>query len=157
MNQTLRIFKIAAVFFAALFVFGCHKDDEDKDTRSSDEKIQSYLSEHNLTATKDSTGLYYIIERTGNGVFMDSTQTTARVYYKGYLTNGGVFDSRLSTPFDAKLSQTIKGWQIGIPLFDKGAKGKLFIPSELGYGASDQGNIPANSVLIFDIEMLNFW
>ncbi|MBI9067463.1 MAG: FKBP-type peptidyl-prolyl cis-trans isomerase [Salinivirgaceae bacterium] len=157
MNLSLRIFKISLIFFAALFVFGCSKDEEDKDTRSSDEKILEYLAEHNIEAIKDTSGLYYYIERQGDGTYMDTTQTTVYLFYKGYFTNGRVFDSRTTSPYGAVLSETVKGWQIGIPLFDKGAKGKLFIPSELGYGPNDYNEIPGNSVLIFDIEVVKFY
>jgi FKBP-type peptidyl-prolyl cis-trans isomerase FkpA len=54
------------------------------------------------------------------------------------------------------LYQLIEGWQIGIPKFGKGGKGKLLVPSRLGYGSSDRGSIPANSTLIFDIELLDW-
>ena len=57
--------------------------------------------------------------------------------------------------FTYALSGLIKGWQIGIPLMKKGGKSTFFIPSELGYGANSTGTFPANSVLIFDIELIN--
>jgi len=47
----------------------------------------------------------------------------------------------------------IQGWQIGLPYFSEGGSGKLLIPSELGYGSQKAGDIPANSVLIFDIQL----
>ncbi|MEI6409778.1 MAG: FKBP-type peptidyl-prolyl cis-trans isomerase [Bacteroidota bacterium] len=54
------------------------------------------------------------------------------------------------------LSSLIKGWQEGIPLLKKGGKGTFFIPSALGYGSQDQGAIPANSVLIFEITLVDY-
>ena len=77
------------------------------------------------------------------------------VVYKGYLTDGNVFDQSKSTGLGISLTNVIKGWQEGIPYFKVGGKGKLLIPSALGYGAQTQGNIPANSVLIFDITLLD--
>jgi FKBP-type peptidyl-prolyl cis-trans isomerase len=47
------------------------------------------------------------------------------------------------------------GWQIGIPMMKEGGKAKLLIPSQLGYGSSNLGVIPPNSVLIFDIELID--
>jgi FKBP-type peptidyl-prolyl cis-trans isomerase FkpA/FKBP-type peptidyl-prolyl cis-trans isomerase FklB len=49
----------------------------------------------------------------------------------------------------------IKGWQIGIPLMKKGGKATFYVPSELGYGGNDMGAIPPNSILIFDIELID--
>ena len=60
-------------------------------------------------------------------------------------------------PYTTSLFNTIRGWQQGIPLFKKNGKGKLLVPSHLGYGSRDFGNIPKNSVLIFDIELLGFF
>jgi len=59
-------------------------------------------------------------------------------------------------PREFSLAGVIKGWQEGIPKIGKNGKIKLMIPSALGYGASEFGSIPANSVLIFDIELDSF-
>ncbi len=80
-----------------------------------------------------------------------------KVKYKGYLTDGTVFDQTtgsLSATFS--LSGLIEGWQEGIPLLKKGGKGTFFLPSALGYGPSGAGSIPPNTVLIFEIELLDF-
>ena len=53
------------------------------------------------------------------------------------------------------LSGVIQGWQEGIPLFKEGGSGILLIPSALGYGSQSVGSIPANSVLIFDINLID--
>jgi peptidylprolyl isomerase len=52
------------------------------------------------------------------------------------------------------LQQVIRGWQEGLPLCKVGAKIVLIVPPDLGYGASAQNKIPANSTLIFNIEVL---
>jgi FKBP-type peptidyl-prolyl cis-trans isomerase len=49
----------------------------------------------------------------------------------------------------------IAGWREGLQLFGKGGKGTLFIPSQLAYGNTPMSGIPANSVLIFDIHLIN--
>ena len=78
------------------------------------------------------------------------------VYYKGYLMDSTVFDqTQTNEPLTLYLYQTIEGWQKGIPLFNEGGKGTLFLPSPLGYGNQTVGEIPANSILIFDIHLLN--
>jgi FKBP-type peptidyl-prolyl cis-trans isomerase len=79
------------------------------------------------------------------------------VKYKGYLTNNQVFDETVgNNSIEFSLSGLIPGWQIGIPLLQRGGKGVFYLPSALGYGSRYAGTIPPNSVLIFDIELLNF-
>ena len=80
------------------------------------------------------------------------------VNYTGRLVDGKIFDSSISRnePFQFVLGaeQVIKGWDEGIIGMKVGGKRTLSIPSELGYGAKDYGPIPANSTLIFDVELL---
>jgi FKBP-type peptidyl-prolyl cis-trans isomerase FkpA len=72
------------------------------------------------------------------------------------LTDGTVFDSSFerNQPVELSLQQVIRGWQEGLPLCKVGAKVVLIIPPDLGYGEASQGKIPANSTLIFNIEIL---
>ena len=77
------------------------------------------------------------------------------VNYKGYLLNKNVFDQS-TKPVQFPLSNLIEGWKICIPLLQKGGKGTFFIPSQLGYGPSGTGSIPGNSVLVFEIELLDW-
>jgi FKBP-type peptidyl-prolyl cis-trans isomerase FkpA len=82
-------------------------------------------------------------------------ESTVTVAYKGYLTDGTVFDESDSNGITFSLRNVIQGWQEGIPLFKEGGSGMLLIPSALGYGSSSQGQIPANSVLIFEITLID--
>ena len=81
------------------------------------------------------------------------------VNYTGTLENGTKFDSSLNpgrTPFRFTVGagQVIKGWDEGLMGMKVGGKRKLTIPPELGYGSRDNGPIPANSTLIYDIDLL---
>lgn len=114
--------------------------------------INSYLTDNDLTAKQHSSGLQYIISKEGNGIY-PSISSTVTVQYSGYLLDGTKFDSGTAT---FPLSNVIQGWQIGIPLFKKGGRGKLLIPSYLAYGSSGTTNIPANSPLIFDVYLISF-
>ncbi len=118
-----------------------------------DSIILSYLQAHSLTAQKDNSGLYYIITEEGNGKYPGSN-SLVKVNYKGYLTDGTVFEDTKGSPANFYINQLIEGWKIGIPLVSEGGKITLFIPSYLGYGNYKVGNIPANSVLIFEIELV---
>lgn len=87
------------------------------------------------------------------------TGDTVTVNYIGTLTNGKKFDSSYDRkqPFTFTLGagQVIQGWDQGVVGMKVGGKRKLTIPPELGYGDAPQGTIPANSTLVFEIELLS--
>lgn len=119
-------------------------------------EIETYLEDNHLTAQVTATGLHYIIEEAGTGG-SPSTSDNVTVKYKGYLLDGSVFDETTGTETASfVLGTLIQGWQEGIPLLQKGGKGKFFIPSKLAYGRSGSGNISPNTPIAFDIELVNF-
>lgn len=82
------------------------------------------------------------------------------VNYVGMLTNGQVFDASANhgtTGFTFPLGagQVIKGWDQGVAGMKVGGKRELIIPASLAYGAQSVGSIPANSTLIFEVELVN--
>jgi FKBP-type peptidyl-prolyl cis-trans isomerase FkpA len=78
------------------------------------------------------------------------------IFYHGFLLDGTEFDGTGEEPATFRLDQLIVGWQIGIPMFGKGGKGKLIIPPGLAYGPNDNGQIPGNSTLMFEIELIDW-
>jgi len=123
-------------------------------TAQNDEDIQAYLTANELVATKTATGLYYHIENQGDGI-MPTPSSTVTVAYKGYFLDGTVFDESDANGLNLSLEQVILGWQEGIPLFNEGGSGILYIPAHLGYGSFNFNGIPGGSVLVFDIELLS--
>lgn len=121
-------------------------DDENK------EEILKYISDNNLNATASDSGLYYVIEEEGTGE-QPNENSNVTVVYKGYFTDGTVFDESDINGVTFNLSQVIPGWTEGLQYFKEGGSGKLLIPSSLGYGRYDDRGIPGGSVLIFDIEL----
>jgi FKBP-type peptidyl-prolyl cis-trans isomerase FkpA len=114
--------------------------------------IQAFKASNGLTTQTTASGLHYIIDVVGTGRQPVDTDTV-RVNYVGTLINGNQFDSGNNASF--RLRDVIQGWQEGIPLFKVGGKGRLIIPSSLAYGGTPQQGIPANSVLIFEVELLS--
>ena len=76
------------------------------------------------------------------------------VNYKGTFTNGTIFDQSQGSPVEFGLGQVIKGWTEGLQLMSPGDTYKLYLHPDLAYGAGSVGQIPPNSVLIFEIELL---
>ena len=129
-------------------------DDQPMDYRSlNDQEIQDYLAENNLQAEKTDSGLYYIITNEGTGEQPTATDDV-RVAYKGYFTNGEVFDQSPAEGRTFNLQNVISGWTEGITYFKEGGSGMLLVPSHLAYGFEDNRGIPGGSVLIFEIELL---
>lgn len=148
------------ILFLGVFFANCNKEEQNltyQEQLEIDEKaIEDYLAANNLSAEIGEFGMRYIIDEAGEGPNPTSTSTVI-VKYKGYLPDGTVFDE--SDAFQTSLGGTslISGWRIGIPLFKKGGKGTIFLPSSLGYGEFGTGaTIGPNQILIFDIELINF-
>lgn len=139
----------------ALVLFTACNSDKDKDyTTENEQEILSYLADNNLTAQKSNSGLYYIINDPGTGAFPTTTDNVT-VAYRGYFTNGTVFDESDSSGISFGLQQVIAGWTEGIPYFKEGGSGILLIPSRLAYGNNRRGTIPGGAVLIFDVELIS--
>jgi len=145
------------ILFLGVLFSNCSKDNErlsyDAQLEVDAKIIQDYLDANNITAEEGQLGIRYVIEEEGEGANPTSASTVI-VKYRGYLPDGSVFDQ--SDAYQTLLQNNIAGWIVGIPLFKKGGKGKLFLPSSLGYGEFGTRGINPNQVLIFDIELINF-
>lgn len=102
------------------------------------------------------SGLQYIVVQEGTGK-TPTLKDTVKAHYKGTLINGQQFDSSYDRgqPAEFPVEGVIKGWTEALQLMKVGGKMKLFIPPELGYGPAARPGIPANSVLVFDVELLD--
>jgi len=150
-----------------LLIYGSCKKDSDcgysyqniTAPASEQKAVKNYLDSIGThTAVKDSSGFYYEILDDGSGS-NPNLCSQVEVTYTGKLTNGNIFEQK-STAFT--LGSSIEGLKKGIPLMKKGGHMKLYIPPSLAYGSTevkdDGGNvvIPANSILIFDMNLTNF-
>ncbi|GAA4292089.1 FKBP-type peptidyl-prolyl cis-trans isomerase [Aestuariibaculum suncheonense] len=145
-----KLFVLATAF---LFFVSCSTDEPVDYSVQNDEEIQAYISENNLTAEKTATGLYYVIDEQGTGEMPTQASDRVKVIYTGYLTNGDVFDESTEGA-SFYLQYVIPGFAEGLTKFKEGGRGKIIIPAHLGYGSSKQNDIPAGSVIIFDIELV---
>lgn len=144
----------------ALIAGGCKQEDQTpcnaavvstKAPQSEVDALKQYLDANKITATADNRGFYYTIQAPGSGS-KPSVCNNVTVNYTGKLTNGSTFDSGNGVSFG--LNQLILGWQEGIPLIAPGGSITLYLPPSLAYGSRATNSIPANSILIFTIDLV---
>lgn len=107
-------------------------------------------------STKTSTGLYWRDITVGTGAEAKSGSLVT-MRYTGWLANGTQFDSNQSSGFQFSLGagEVIAGWDQGVPGIKVGGSRQLVIPPSLGYGASGNGPIPPNAILVFNVTMMS--
>lgn len=102
------------------------------------------------------SGLQYEVIRKGTGT-SPSQDDLVSAHYRGTLPDGTVFDASEAEPVTFALSQVIKGWQEGVGRMNRGAKYRLYVPSDLAYGEQGAGDvIGPNQVLVFEVELVDF-
>lgn len=117
--------------------------------------LQNFITANNITATKDPSGYFYQILEPG-GDRKPTLCSNLTVTYTGSLTDGTVFDSG-TTSF--LLSTLIEGWKRALPKIGEGGKIKMYLPPSFAYGPNEippsggRPGIPANSILIFEVEL----
>lgn len=115
--------------------------------------LENNKNKENVKVT--ASGLQYEVIKSGAGkkpVHTDSVE----VHYRGTLINGSEFDSsyRRNETITFSLTSVIAGWTEGLQLMQEGAKYRFYIPPNLAYGDRALPGIPADSVLIFDVELI---
>ena len=156
---------------AAMIMAGMSSCNNSSNTENSEETTVSYeeikdnktmglefLAENakNDSVVQTASGLQYMVLKEGTGAKPGPTDEVT-VHYTGRLVDGTVFDSSVERgePATFALDKVIPGWTEGLQLMKEGAKYRLFLPSELGYGTTGAGDkIYPNSVLIFDVELI---
>lgn len=145
-----------AVAIAQQTISDSMKREADANLESGRQFLEENAKKNGVITT--GSGLQYEVISESDGP-KPAANSTVRVNYEGSLLDGQVFDSSYKREEAAEfpLDQVIAGWTEGIQLMSPGSHYKLYIPPELGYGDQPVGNgrIPANSVLIFDVELLD--
>lgn len=131
--------------------------------------LEAYFTQNNIKVQKAPEGTYVEILQPGTGNNVDTTVIPAVNYTGRILGKTEAFDSNTDTskgpkgePLNVNMTTerglgltVIKGWTDGLKLLNKGAKARFYIPSPLAYGSRDQGQIPPNSILVFDIDVVD--
>jgi len=121
--------------------------------------IRAYIVKNNISAIKHESGIFYQIINPGTGNVEYKPSTLITAHYAGrILGNTSTFDTTEGgAPREFPLGGVIAGWQIGIPLIQKGGTIRIIIPSYYGYGNRGTGPIPPNSILDFNISLTDVY
>lgn len=150
----MKISLVAATII--VFLASCGKEEEllpfDEQLAKDGALIDAYLAENGINTKKDPSGFHYIISAKGNDNLKPVLVDSIRANYSITLLGGSTVLTNSGTAF--LVNKLIKPWKTILPLYGEGAKITLYVPSGLAYGNYPAGPIPANSNLIFEIEIL---
>ncbi|MCI5073128.1 FKBP-type peptidyl-prolyl cis-trans isomerase [bacterium] len=130
------------------------EEEKVKNAKAGSEFLEKNKAKEGVVTTK--SGLQYKHITEGTGASPKETDKV-KVHYKGTLIDGTEFDSsyKRKQPAEFNVNRVIKGWTEGLQLMKVGGKSMFYIPAELAYGAVPRPQIPANSVLVFEVELLD--
>ncbi len=155
-HKPVKLIGLIALMATMGLVFNaCDTETPEQRADKDREKIIEYLKENDLydKAEEDGSGVFYVIEKEGSGGYPNSN-SIVKASYTGYLLDGEMFDTRYESTM--RLANQIRGMQIGLTFFQRGAKGWILVPSALGYGEHGTVGIPRNANLAFEVEMIDF-
>ncbi len=155
------IFSALFVLLFATSLFGQDAVSDSKQRAKDEQLLQEYFAKNNIHPVK-SSGLYYVIIKEGVGRQILAGEKVV-INYTGRYLDGRVFDSNTDTAFGKVMPmlveigarKVIRGWDKGITKLKKGSVATLYIPSGMAYGPDGNETVPPNTVLIFDVEILN--
>lgn len=129
------------------------QEDAEKNATEGKKFLEENKAKPGIVTKESGLQIQMLTEGTGP---MPKADDTVKVHYKGTLIDGKQFDSSYDRgqPAEFPVGGVIKGWTEALLTMKAGSKAKLFIPADLAYGASQRPGIPANSVLIFEVELI---
>lgn len=136
--------------FASIVLFGCSTYNEDE-IDSFDKQIRKYLNDKNIDCQRSNSGLYYKIIEPGKGDLIKYTDHVSFTY-KGEFLDGKIFDNE-TKPVEFEVKQLIGAWKEIMIELKPGGKAFLVAPPQLGYGDRELDDIPANSILVYNLEV----
>lgn len=133
------------------FIFSACGKYSDKEKDAFDQQIAAYVKKNNLQMTKSESGLYYVIHEEGEGDFIKPNAIISTTY-TGKLLDGKLFDNQ-KVPVEFQLNKLVDGWREIAHYLKPGGRAAMIVPPQIGYGAQKLEDIPANSILIFELKI----
>ncbi len=156
-NTMKKILSILSVSLLLVVNTGCIKGEDPCTPRSVQNEqaaMTTFATTNGINATVHTSGINYEIISQGSGV-NPTLQSTLTVNYVGKYMDGSIFDQTTTTPAVFPLSNVIAGWQIILPLIQKGGRIKMIIPSSLAYGCAGYRSVPPDAILFFDVTLVD--
>ncbi|NVK65078.1 MAG: FKBP-type peptidyl-prolyl cis-trans isomerase [Flavobacteriales bacterium] len=148
----MKYLKFLLIILPAALFFSCDSY-SDEELNAFDAKIEKYLKRKNIECKKSASGLYYKILEEGEGDFIQFTDKVM-VTYKGSFLSGETFDEQ-TEPIELKVSEQINAWKEIMLQLKKGSKAYMIAPPQLGYGGYEIEKVPPNSILVFELEVVD--
>ena len=139
-----------AILVVTLFSCNTYSDNQIEDF---DTEIKTYIKKNKIEYESSVSGLYFKIKEEGDGDYIQAKDVVSFTY-KGTFLNGEVFDEQTS-PVEFGVVELIAAWKEIMYKLKVGGKASLICPPQLGYGNHDLDDIPANSILLYQIEIIN--
>lgn len=139
-----------------LSFFSCQKEAKQHD--ADIQLIKDYIAANNIPAVEDTKAnyFYHLYSLSTDSISPKANSALlVEVNYKAYLLDGTVVHDTNGTPEFIALDNAVYGWQLAMPKMHLHDKMLLFLPSRLAYGTQGNGNIPADAVVVFDIELID--
>jgi FKBP-type peptidyl-prolyl cis-trans isomerase len=147
----------SSILLSFVLLFTACRTYSDEQKNQFSKASVAYAKKHHMHFTSDETGLCIELLKQGEGSESIQRGSIVTIHYKGTLANGQLVDqSPEGKPLTAKIKGLIGGFQLGLMGQKKGSHIKLVVPPHLGYGSDATSKVPANSLLIFDIEVIDF-
>ena len=146
--------KWIGLFVLLLTITSCTTYSE-KDLAGFDQEIQAYLDSNGIAMERTEEGLYYSIIEEGVGEKTIAYNDQIVFAYKGSFLSGNTFQViGKEEPLEFRVNQLIIGWQDALMMLKEGGKINIIIPPQLGYATQSSDVIPANTVLKYELEVL---
>lgn len=142
--------------FVLLYTITSCSTYSDRDLDSFDQQIQNHLDSTGIEMERTEDGLYYSIIEEGEGEEYIGYKDQITFYYKGSFLDGNSFQAiSKNDPLKFTVSQLIIGWQDALMMLKKGGRIHIIIPPQLGYADKSSDVIPANTILMYELEVLD--
>lgn len=142
-------------FFVVLLTITSCTTYSEKELESFDHQIQAYLDSTGINMERTEEGLYYSILEEGHGEKRINYKDQVTFAYKGSFLTGNTFQViGREEPLKYKVNQLIIGWQDALMMLKEGGRIHIIIPPQLGYATKKTDIIPANTILMYELEVL---
>ncbi len=136
-----------------ILILGACSTYSDEDLKGFDKTIREWIRQQNIQYKSTDSGLYYYFENKGQGQKIKYTDSVT-VQFKGTLLDSTIFEIE-KAPVTFAVNEVIIAWKEVLLMSKRNAKIKIIVPPQLGYGNHKLDKIPQNSILLYEIEIID--